>query len=127
MYSTFPPLPNNTKNSTYPNDTNQILDSHYLARRAQQQQQQAAILASVEFTDLTNPVYADRRRRKSSTNQDKQAITNMGIVRFSFPLTSPTIPSPLFPPQVPYPLYPDPIPQHPLRNHSIPPFTKTPD
>ncbi|KAL8897531.1 MAG: hypothetical protein Q9192_002523 [Flavoplaca navasiana] len=81
MYSTFPPITNNTKDQTYPNNTNQILDSQYLARRAQQQQQQAAILASVEFTDLTNPVYEDRRRRKSSTNQDKQAITNMGIRR----------------------------------------------
>lgn len=70
---------------TYPNNTNQILNPQYLARRAQQQQQQAAILASIEFTDLTNPVYEDRRRRKSTTNQDKQAITNMGIVRFPFP------------------------------------------
>ncbi|KAI4281595.1 MAG: hypothetical protein L6R38_003573 [Xanthoria sp. 2 TBL-2021] len=61
------------------NNNHQILDPQYLARRAQQQQQQAAILASVEFTDLTNPVYEDRRRRKSTTNQDKQAISNMGI------------------------------------------------
>lgn len=69
----------------YPNN-NQIFDPQYLARRAQQQQQQAAILASVEFTDLTNPVYEDRRRRKSTTNQEKQAISNMGIVRSTNPL-----------------------------------------
>lgn len=72
------------------NNNHQILDPQYLARRAQQQQQQAAILASVEFTDLTNPVYEDRRRRrKSTTNQDKQAISNMGIVRFRPFLTQP--------------------------------------
>ncbi|KAL8994721.1 MAG: hypothetical protein Q9169_005385 [Polycauliona sp. 2 TL-2023] len=87
MYNSFPPLSNNNNNNihTYPSDdyynSNQILDPQYLARRAQQQQQQAAILASVEFTDLTNPVYEDRRRRKSSTSQDKQAISSMGIRR----------------------------------------------
>lgn len=77
----------------YPNN-NQIFDPQYLARRAQQQQQQAAILASVEFTDLTNPVYEDRRRRKSTTNQEKQAISNMGIVRYVQPPFTrlPTIP-----------------------------------
>ncbi|KAL8709604.1 MAG: hypothetical protein Q9220_005696 [cf. Caloplaca sp. 1 TL-2023] len=64
-------------NNTYP----PLLDPSYLQRRAQQQQQQAAILASVEFTDLTAPVYEDRRRRKSTTMQDKQAISNMGIRR----------------------------------------------
>ncbi|KAL8847824.1 MAG: hypothetical protein Q9221_007126 [Calogaya cf. arnoldii] len=84
MYSTFPPLNHNLNNNQmYPNNgpNHQILDPQYLARRAHQQQQQAAILASVEFTDLTNPVYEDRRRRKSTTNQDKQAISNMGIRR----------------------------------------------
>ncbi|KAL8683192.1 MAG: hypothetical protein Q9186_000804 [Xanthomendoza sp. 1 TL-2023] len=89
-YNTFPPTnhyynsttyPNTTSTSTYPTNPNQILDPQYLARRAHQQQQQAAILASVEFTDLTNPVYEDRRRRKSTTAQDKQAISNMGIRR----------------------------------------------
>ncbi|KAL8776705.1 MAG: hypothetical protein Q9213_008164 [Squamulea squamosa] len=87
MYNAFPPL-SNSNNTTYPNRShtypnatnNQILDPQYLARRAHQQQQQAAILASVEFTDLTNPVYEDRRRRKSNTNQDKHAISNMGII-----------------------------------------------
>ncbi|KAL8765493.1 MAG: hypothetical protein Q9209_007464 [Squamulea sp. 1 TL-2023] len=89
MYNAFPLLSNNNNNNTYPTrshtypnaTSNQILDPQYLARRAHQQQQQAAILASVEFTDLTNPVYEDRRRRKSTTNQDKQAISNMGIRR----------------------------------------------
>ncbi|CAL8575677.1 hypothetical protein XPA_001588 [Xanthoria parietina] len=79
IYSNFPPL-DHSNSEMYPNN-NQIFDPQYLARRAQQQQQQAAILASVEFTDLTNPVYEDRRRRKSTTNQEKQAISNMGIRR----------------------------------------------
>ncbi|KAL8687282.1 MAG: hypothetical protein Q9218_006504 [Villophora microphyllina] len=49
----------------------------------QHAQQQAAILSSsVEFTDLTAPVHEDRRRRKGSTTmQDKQAISNMRIRR----------------------------------------------
>ncbi|KAL8947062.1 MAG: hypothetical protein Q9222_006621, partial [Ikaeria aurantiellina] len=67
----------NGHSNTYP----PLFDPSYLQRRAQQQQQQAAILASVEFTDLTAPVYEDRRRRKSTTMQDKQAISNMGIRR----------------------------------------------
>ncbi len=84
MYNAFPPLSNsniNNNNYTYPNNNHQFLDPQYLARRAQQQQQQAAILASVEFTDLTSPTYEDRRRKISTTNQNKQAISNMGIVR----------------------------------------------
>ncbi|KAL8800673.1 MAG: hypothetical protein Q9200_007176, partial [Gallowayella weberi] len=44
-----------SSSSSYTNSPNQVLDPQYLARRAHQQQQQAAILASVEFTDLTNP------------------------------------------------------------------------
>ncbi|KAI4233894.1 MAG: hypothetical protein L6R40_006926 [Gallowayella cf. fulva] len=86
VYNAFPSQHNNNSSAMYttPNSpylNNQILDPQYLARRAHQQQQQAAILASVEFTDLTNPVYEDRRRRRSSTTQDKQAISNMGIRR----------------------------------------------
>ncbi|KAL8703181.1 MAG: hypothetical protein Q9201_003630 [Fulgogasparrea decipioides] len=57
---------------------------YFLQHRRHQQQQQAAILSSVEFTDLTAPVHEDRRRRKSTTLQDKQAISNMRIVRPSF-------------------------------------------
>ncbi|KAL8735294.1 MAG: hypothetical protein Q9181_002849 [Wetmoreana brouardii] len=52
-----------------------------LQHRQHQQQQQAAILFGVEFTDLTAPVHEDRRRRKSTTLQDKQAISNMRIRR----------------------------------------------
>ncbi|KAL8860343.1 MAG: hypothetical protein Q9178_003314 [Gyalolechia marmorata] len=86
MYNAFPPLSNrrsnNNNNYTYPNNNNfHFLDPQYLTRRAQQQQQQAAILASVEFTDLTNPTYEDRRRKESTTNQNEQAISNMGIRR----------------------------------------------
>ncbi|KAL9604753.1 MAG: hypothetical protein Q9179_001728 [Wetmoreana sp. 5 TL-2023] len=54
---------------------------YFLQHRRHQQQQQAAILSSVEFTDLTAPVHEDRRRRKSTTLQDKQAISNMRIRR----------------------------------------------
>ncbi|KAL8924670.1 MAG: hypothetical protein Q9172_002572 [Xanthocarpia lactea] len=78
MYNAFPHLLNSNSNK---NNSHQFLDPQYLARRAQQQQQQAAILASVEFTDLTNPTYEDRRRKESTTNQSKQAISNMGIRR----------------------------------------------
>ncbi|KAI4287239.1 MAG: hypothetical protein L6R35_003505 [Caloplaca aegaea] len=45
------------------------------------QQQQQDMFNSVEFTDLTAPVHEDRRRRKSTTMQDKQAISNMRIRR----------------------------------------------
>ncbi|KAI4198575.1 MAG: hypothetical protein LQ346_002728 [Caloplaca aetnensis] len=48
---------------------------------AQYLQQQQDILNSVEFTDLTNPMYEDRRRRKSTILEDKQAISNMRIRR----------------------------------------------
>ncbi|KAL8935422.1 MAG: hypothetical protein Q9216_005440 [Gyalolechia sp. 2 TL-2023] len=47
----------------------------------QQQNQQQNLLNSVEFTDLTAPVHEDRRRRRSTTLQDKQAISNMRIRR----------------------------------------------
>ncbi|KAL9604007.1 MAG: hypothetical protein Q9219_000769 [cf. Caloplaca sp. 3 TL-2023] len=61
------------------------MDAQYLQHHQQQQQQQQQkqhdILSSVEFTDLTAPVYEDRRRRKSTTLQDKQAISNMRIRR----------------------------------------------
>ncbi|KAL8742818.1 MAG: hypothetical protein Q9190_004758 [Brigantiaea leucoxantha] len=43
--------------------------------------EQQAILNSIEFTDLTAPQHEDRRRRKSTTMQDKQTITNMRIRR----------------------------------------------
>ncbi|KAI4145537.1 MAG: hypothetical protein LQ341_002365 [Variospora aurantia] len=52
----------------------QMINAQYL------QQQQQDMLNSVEFTDLTAPVHEDRRRRKSTTMQDKQAISNMRIV-----------------------------------------------
>ncbi|KAI4124982.1 MAG: hypothetical protein LQ338_004532 [Usnochroma carphineum] len=44
-------------------------------------QQTQDILNTVEFTDLTAPVHEDRRRRKSTTPQDRQAISNMRIRR----------------------------------------------
>lgn len=53
-----------------------VIDAQYIQQQAQQQD----IFNSVEFTDLTAPVYEDRRRRKSTTLQDKQAISNMRIV-----------------------------------------------
>ncbi|KAL9016262.1 MAG: hypothetical protein Q9185_006384 [Variospora sp. 1 TL-2023] len=53
----------------------QMINAQYL------QQQQQDMLNSVEFTDLTAPVHEDRRRRKSTTMQDKQAISNMRIRR----------------------------------------------
>ncbi|KAL9014805.1 MAG: hypothetical protein Q9173_000559 [Seirophora scorigena] len=52
----------------------QMINAQYL------HQQQQDILNSVEFTDLTAPVHEDRRRRRSITTQDKQAISNMRIV-----------------------------------------------
>ncbi|KAL8711797.1 MAG: hypothetical protein Q9225_007057 [Loekoesia sp. 1 TL-2023] len=55
-----------------------MINAQYLQHRQQQQQD---ILSSVEFTDLTAPVHEDRRRRKSTTLQDKQAISNMRIRR----------------------------------------------
>ena len=55
-----------------------MIEAQYLQHQRQQQQD---ILNSVEFTDLTAPVHEDRRRRKSTTLQDKQAISNMRIVR----------------------------------------------
>ncbi|KAL8932362.1 MAG: hypothetical protein Q9211_006360 [Gyalolechia sp. 1 TL-2023] len=51
------------------------------ARSLQQQNQQQDLLNSVEFTDFTTSLYEDRRRRKSTTLQDKQAISNMRIRR----------------------------------------------
>ncbi|KAL8824665.1 MAG: hypothetical protein Q9170_008083 [Blastenia crenularia] len=57
--------------TTYPNR----LDNQYLHHQSQQQD----ILNTVEFTDLTAPVHEDRRRRQSTTLQDKQAISNMRI------------------------------------------------
>ena len=41
---------------------------------------QPQIVNSIEFTDLTRPQIEDRRRRKSQTTQDKEAISNMRIV-----------------------------------------------
>ncbi|KAI4209905.1 MAG: hypothetical protein LQ351_007190 [Letrouitia transgressa] len=66
FYSSF----DNVDCSLYPNhpDTAQYLE-------------QQAILNSIEFTDLTAPQHEDRRRRKSTTMQDKQTITNMRIRR----------------------------------------------
>lgn len=62
-----------TNYTSYPH----VIDAQYI----QQQNQQQDIFNSVEFTDLTAPVYEDRRRRKSTTMQDKQAISNMRIRR----------------------------------------------
>ncbi|KAL6715644.1 hypothetical protein ACLMJK_006605 [Lecanora helva] len=42
---------------------------------------QPQIVNSIEFTDLTRPQLEDRRRRKSHTMQDKEAISNMRIRR----------------------------------------------
>ncbi|KAL8757921.1 MAG: hypothetical protein Q9184_004079 [Pyrenodesmia sp. 2 TL-2023] len=67
QYSNFDSM----NGSTYSN----MINAQYL------QQQQQDILNSVEFTDLTNPVHEDRRRRKSTTLEDKQAISNMRIRR----------------------------------------------
>ncbi|KAL9038311.1 MAG: hypothetical protein Q9214_005329 [Letrouitia sp. 1 TL-2023] len=69
FYSSF----DNVDCSLYPNppDTAQYLE-------------QQAILNSIEFTDLTAPQHEDRRRRKSTTMQDKQTITNMRIVCYLF-------------------------------------------
>ncbi|KAL9608580.1 MAG: hypothetical protein Q9167_006600 [Letrouitia subvulpina] len=66
FYSSF----DNVDCGLYPNppDTAQYLE-------------QQAILNSIEFTDLTAPQHEDRRRRKSTTMQDKQTITNMRIRR----------------------------------------------
>ncbi|KAL9128339.1 MAG: hypothetical protein Q9217_002969 [Psora testacea] len=46
-------------------------------------QTQATILNSIEFTDLTNLQHEDshRRRRRSNTQQDKEAASNMRIRR----------------------------------------------
>ncbi|KAL9006122.1 MAG: hypothetical protein Q9188_001142 [Gyalolechia gomerana] len=54
-----------------------MIDHQYI----QQQSQQQDMLNSIDFTDLTAPVYEDRRRKKSTTLQDKQAISNMRIRR----------------------------------------------
>ncbi|KAI4249441.1 MAG: hypothetical protein LQ352_005646 [Teloschistes flavicans] len=92
--------------ATSPHQQQQMSETQYLLQQhAQQQQQQAALLSSsVEFTDLTAPVHEDRRRsRKGSTATmlDKQAISNMRIVRFALPspLTFPTRPTPTSPHQ----------------------------
>ncbi|KAL8916634.1 MAG: hypothetical protein Q9208_008393 [Pyrenodesmia sp. 3 TL-2023] len=66
QYNNFDSMNSNT----YPD----MINAQYL-------QQQQNILNSVEFTDLTNPVHEDRRRRKSTTLEDKQAISNMRIRR----------------------------------------------
>lgn len=51
-----------------------MMNAQYLHQQTQD------ILNTVEFTDLTAPVHEDRRRRKSTTLQDKKAISNMRIV-----------------------------------------------
>ena len=38
------------------------------------------IVNSIEFMDLTAPQHEDRRRRRSTTTQDKESISNMRIV-----------------------------------------------
>ncbi|MCJ1464415.1 hypothetical protein MMC07_003028 [Pseudocyphellaria aurata] len=42
---------------------------------------QPAILNSIEFMDLTAPQHEDRRRRRSTTAQDKETVSNMRIRR----------------------------------------------
>lgn len=41
---------------------------------------QPAIVNSIEFMDLTAPQHEDRRRRRSTTAQDKETVSNMRIV-----------------------------------------------
>lgn len=48
---------------------------------------QPAIINSIEFMDLTAPQHEDRRRRRSTTAQDKETISNMRIVSHSTPAT----------------------------------------
>ena len=52
----------------HPTDTPQYLEP------------QPAIVNSIEFMDLTAPQHEDRRRRRSTTAQDKETISNMRIV-----------------------------------------------
>lgn len=42
---------------------------------------QPAIVNSIEFMDLTAPQHEDRRRRRSTTVQDKETVSNMRIRR----------------------------------------------
>lgn len=41
---------------------------------------QPTIINSIEFMDLTAPQHEDRRRRRSTTAQDKETVSNMRIV-----------------------------------------------
>lgn len=52
---------------------------------------QPAIVNSIEFMDLTAPQHEDRRRRRSTTAQDKETVSNMRIVSLSLaaPATTP--------------------------------------
>lgn len=40
------------------------------------------IINSIEFMDLTAPQHEDRRRRRSTTAQDKETVSNMRIVSY---------------------------------------------
>ena len=42
---------------------------------------QPQLINSIEFTDLTRPQMEDHRRRRSTTNQDKETVSNMRIRR----------------------------------------------
>lgn len=57
---------------------------------------QPAIINSIEFMDLTAPQHEDRRRRRSTTAQDKETISNMRIVshpQLQYNLSCPNTPS----------------------------------
>ena len=81
-YSGFDSMSNST---TYPPMSQETQDLLFLQQQQQQQDANNNILSSIEFTDLTNSVFEDRRRRESSPVTDKKAITNMRIVRCSVP------------------------------------------
>lgn len=44
---------------------------------------QQPITNSIEFMDLTAPLHEDRRRRRSTTAQDKETVSNMRIVSYT--------------------------------------------
>ncbi len=44
---------------------------------------QQPITNSIEFMDLTAPQHEDRRRRRSTTAQDKETVSNMRIVSYT--------------------------------------------